>query len=70
MRFANVGSIDRIIRILVGLGLVAAALLTGYAPASAVGIAMIAVGAILVLTALVRFCPIYGIFRLRTAPKA
>jgi len=67
MRFANVGTIDRLLRLLIGAGLIAAPFFTGVAaPQSGAGYAMIAVGAILVLTALVSFCPLYSVFGLRT----
>ena len=70
MRFANVGTIDRLARLLVGLGLIALPFLMASIALPAVpGIVAIAVGAVLVVTAVIKFCPIYGVFGLRTAPK-
>jgi predicted lysophospholipase L1 biosynthesis ABC-type transport system permease subunit len=65
---ANVGTLDRLIRLVVGLALVvvpfAIAAPELAAPAARYG--MIAVGAVLVLTALFRFCPLYRLAGLRT----
>lgn len=58
---ANVGAIDRIIRIVIGIVLIVLPFTTAV-PALAEGYARYAaliVGAILILTALVRFCPLY-----------
>ena len=60
---ANVGAIDRAFRIVLGLAL----LILPHTASSAlwadptVGYAMNAVGVVLILTALVRFCPLYRI---------
>ncbi|MEL6323866.1 MAG: DUF2892 domain-containing protein [Pseudomonadota bacterium] len=80
MSFANVGTIDRVLRLILGAILIALpfalpALALPFAlPALALpaipGIASMAVGAILVITAFVSFCPIYGVLGLRTRPKA
>ncbi len=70
MSFANVGSVDRIIRILIGAALIAYIFLAGnVAPSSGLGIGAIAAGAILIGTAFISFCPLYAIFGLRTRPK-
>lgn len=58
---ANVGSIDRLIRILLGLGLIAAAL-TGDIGAWGW------IGLLPLVTGLVRFCPAYVPFGWRTCP--
>ena len=57
----NLGRIDRIIRILAGLGLIAATLsgmigLWGW------------IGVVLLVTGLFRFCPAYLLFGIRTCP--
>lgn len=57
---ANVGGIDRILRILLGLGLLGA----GYAYGSAWGL----IGLVPLLTGLVRFCPLYPLLGLSTCP--
>lgn len=62
----NVGTVDRIVRFGVAIGLVAAAasgLLTGWAAAAGLVVALI-----LGLTAVVRFCPLYALLRIRTCP--
>lgn len=65
---ANVGPIDRIVRLIVGALLIAAPILfSGALPVGPVfswGIPL--VGAILVMTALVRFCPLYRIIGVNT----
>lgn len=64
----NVGSADRIVRIVLGVILIAAPFLSGLSlfanPLLFWG--AVAVGAVLVLTAAVRFCPLYTIFGLST----
>ena len=57
----NVGGIDRILRILAGLGLVAWAALLGGPAWAWVGIVPLATGA-------VGFCPLYPIIGLNTCP--
>lgn len=55
----NVGRIDRAVRILIGVVLVAQAAFSAPAWVALVGL-------ILVLTGTMGFCPIYGAFGLRT----
>lgn len=70
MTLANVGTADRLARIILGLALIALPfILSSIAVTGMTGIAMIAVGAILTVTALIKFCPIYRVFGLRTSPK-
>ena len=57
----NVGGIDRILRILVGLGLVAWAALLGGPVWAWIGIVPLATGAI-------GFCPLYPILGMNTCP--
>jgi NhaP-type Na+/H+ or K+/H+ antiporter len=64
----NVGSADRVIRILVGLALLVLPFVPGmtvFANPIAFWGALL-VGAILVVTGAVRFCPLYSIFGLST----
>lgn len=71
MKFVNVGSADRIIRLI--LGVIFAAIpfvVDSIAPASGLGIACFVAAAIMVVTATVKFCPIYGVFGLRTSGKS
>ncbi len=67
----NENGIDRTIRVLAGGGLVAAAFLALDVTAAApLGIAAAAVGAILLITGLVGFCPAYGLCKLSTCKAA
>ena len=65
---ANLGNIDRVVRLLIGLALILAPLLNLPAMWSSSGLvyASIGVGLILTATALFRFCPLYRIFGLST----
>lgn len=60
---ANVGSIDRIIRLIVGALLIAAPYFTSFAlwSSGAARILIPVVGLVLITTALLRFCPAYRI---------
>ena len=67
MRF-NVGTPDRIARTVLGAVLVALPFLSGlaiFANPLWFGVS-VAVGAVLIVTALVRFCPLYAILGLST----
>jgi len=65
---ANLGNIDRLFRAVVGILLVIAPLLNMPAIWSSAVLAYgsMAVGSILVLTALFRFCPLYRIIGIST----
>ena len=64
----NVGSLDRIVRALTGIALIAAALLSG--PGSGLAVALlIAVGVIVTATAAFGFCPIYALLGLSSKRK-
>lgn len=56
---ANVGGIDRILRILVGLGLIALVFVGPMTPWGWVGVVPL-------LTGLVKFCPVYTLLGLNT----
>lgn len=60
---ANVGSADKYVRIIAGLALIGIALL--MLDGAATLIALIA-GIVLVVTAVINFCPLYRILGLRT----
>jgi hypothetical protein len=65
MKFGqNEGTIDRVIRIVVGIALVAMAA-AGIVAAPWVYLAWV-VGAIALITGVVGFCPLYAIFRFST----
>ncbi len=57
----NVGTTDRVIRIVLGIGIIAFALLN-HGPIRWVGI----VGAVLLITAMFRYCPAYSIVGINT----
>lgn len=65
---ANLGSIDRLLRLVIGIILLAAPFLAAgaFAGNAVLTYGAIAIGAILVVTALFRFCPIYRVFGWKT----
>ncbi|RXV61253.1 DUF2892 domain-containing protein [Roseovarius sp. A46] len=68
---ANIGTVDRVLRALIGLALLAMAF-GGFVPALAVGAPKwiaVAVGVVMLGTAGVRFCPLYRIFDIRTCQR-
>ena len=58
----NVGGIDRMLRVLVGIALIASALFGLIGAWGWIGVAPLATG-------LFKFCPAYGIFGINTCPK-
>jgi hypothetical protein len=64
----NVGPIDRLVRLGAALVAVVIALLVGAG--SMLGIVLFAVGAILLVTAVVGFCPLYRLLGLSTSPAS
>ena len=69
---ANVGTVDRAIRIVAGVLLIALPFATQWSmwaePMTRYG--ALAVGTVLVLTALVRFCPLYRLIGASTCPRS
>ena len=63
----NEGPVDRIIRVLVGIALIALGLL-GVASGVWMWVAYV-LGAILLVTGIVGFCPLYKLFKTSTAKK-
>ena len=63
----NEGPVDRIIRVIVGIALIALGLL-GVATGVWMWVAYL-LGAILLVTGIVGFCPLYKLFKLSTAKK-
>jgi Protein of unknown function (DUF2892) len=59
--FTNVGTIDRILRVVVGLGLISLYFVGPQTPWGLIGI-------VPVLTALIGFCPAYTLFGIKTCP--
>lgn len=64
----NVGTADRIVRLILGVALAALALFSGLAPfAEPLWFwGALIVSAILIVTAIVRFCPLYAPFGIST----
>ena len=65
----NVGSIDKVIRLVLGFGLAAWAVL-GMGLGSIMSFIALAVGAILIATALMSFCPLFRILGISSRKKA
>lgn len=65
---ANVGTLDRVLRFVVGVLLVIAPFATQIAvfQGQIATIISVVVGAVLVLTALMRVCPLYSLLGMRT----
>jgi hypothetical protein len=62
----NEGTVDRIIRAVVGIAALLGAVAIGVG--SVGGVLLLVVGAILVVTAAVGFCPLYRVLGLNTCP--
>ena len=65
---ANVGTIDRLLRLVIGAFLIVAPLINfmGLGAIAAVSYLLIAVGVVLGLTALFGFCPLYRVLGIQT----
>ncbi len=63
----NEGTIDRVIRLTLGIALGAAALAVGFG--SALGVVFAVLAAIMLVTAATGFCPLYRVFGLSTCPR-
>lgn len=63
---ANVGSTDKIVRLVLALVAVGFAFVTGIS--SLLGIVLAVVGVVLAVTAFTGFCPIYRVFGISTCP--
>ncbi len=63
----NVGPVDRLFRLIVGIALIVIALsLLGASDGAVGGIIAVAAGVVLLLTAAIGFCPAYLPFKLST----
>ena len=65
---ANVGTIDRGIRLMIGVLALALVFVGPFAGAGWERIALGIVGIIMIATSAIKFCPLYRIFGLRTCP--
>ena len=63
---ANVGSTDKIVRLVLALLAVVGAFLTGIG--TALGVVLLVVGVVLAVTAFTGFCPIYRVLGMSTSP--
>lgn len=65
---ANIGTIDRVLRLVLGIVLLVAPFVTGMAIFEAGPVTVISViaGVVIVGTSAVKFCPLYRIFGIRT----
>ena len=65
---ANVGNLDRAIRLVLGVALIAAALLSDWAVFDAVALkyGAVVVGVVMLATATFRFCPLYTVLGVKT----
>ncbi len=61
----NLGNLDRLIRLIIGAVLIIAGL-TVFQSGAAIAVV---VGIVLVVTAAIKFCPLYRLFGLRTCKK-
>ena len=64
---ANVGTPDRVVRVVLALLALVGAFLAGAS--SALGIVLLVVAAVLVVTAAVGFCPLYRVLGMSTRPR-
>ncbi len=65
---ANVGTVDRAFRLVLGAMLIVAALLSGWAvfDGAALRYGAVVVGVVMLATALFRFCPLYTVLGVKT----
>ena len=63
----NMGSVDRVVRIVVAV--LIAALYFGGIIEGALGIVLLILAVVFALTSMVSFCPLYAPFGFRTCPK-
>ncbi len=68
---ANVGNIDRLFRLVLGVILVAAPFVTGLAIFSGTlgTVISVIVGLVLLGTSAIKFCPLYRLLRMQTCPR-
>jgi len=64
MKLLNESGVDRIVRAILGIVLVA--LYLAGVVSGALGIVLIVVGAVLLITGIVGFCPLYALLKIRT----
>ena len=62
----NVGTPERVVRIIAGIVLIALAVLGTVGPWLNTGIVLLVIGIVLLLTGLVRWCPAWALFGVNT----
>ncbi|SIS73025.1 YgaP family membrane protein [Neptunomonas antarctica] len=64
----NIGTIDRVIRLVLGIILLSVPFVSGFAmfESNTATIVSIVLGVVMVATSAIKFCPLYRIFGLRT----
>lgn len=62
----NEGTVDRVIRVVLGAAAIGGAVAVG--PASVLGIVLLVVAAIMLVTAAAGTCPLYSLFGISTCP--
>ncbi len=63
---ANVGTPERLVRIIVGIALIALAVLGTVGPWLYTGIILLVIGIVLLVTGLVSWCPAWAVFGVNT----
>ena len=64
----NLGKLDIAARFIVGLGSIVVGAYMAFAMGNVYGLALAFVGGILTITGLMKWCPMYAIFGLRSCP--
>ena len=64
---SNVGAVDRVVRLVAGLAVIALGYMGGLA--SPWNMVAIGAGSVFVLTALIKFCPLYPLLGINTCGK-
>ena len=64
----NLGKLDIVTRFIVGIGSIAVGAYMAFVMGNIYGLALAFVGGILTITGLMKWCPMYAIFGLRSCP--
>ncbi|MFT5721043.1 MAG: hypothetical protein ACI9W6_001355 [Motiliproteus sp.] len=67
----NIGTIDRVFRLVLGIVLLAVQFVSGLSmfESSTATIVALVVGAVMIVTAAIKFCPLYRLLGLRTCKR-
>ncbi|MGB5964785.1 MAG: DUF2892 domain-containing protein [Sulfurimonadaceae bacterium] len=66
----NLGKLDIVARSIVGIGSIVIGVYMAFAQGNVYGLALGFVGGVLTITGLMKWCPMYAIFSLRSCPLA